>query len=87
MEVITQNFDDPAIDWSKANLLKGTRADVIILNDPTVEVGETAAGTVISYTPPEDDPERAEYIVGEYRTDLIPLTFTLFNGQAVLSNS
>ena len=87
MEVITQNFDDPAIDWSKANLLKGTRADVIILNDPTLEVGETAAGTVISYTPPEDDPERAEYIVGEYRTDLIPLTFTLFNGQAVLSNS
>ena len=87
MEVITQNFDDPAIDWSKANLLKGTRAEVVILNDPTVEVGETAAGTVISYTPPEDDPERAEYIVGEYRTDLIPLTFTLFNGQAVLSNS
>ena len=87
MEVITQNFDDPAIDWTKANLLKGTRAEVVILNDPTVEVGETAAGTVISYTPPEDDPERAEYIVGEYRTDLIPLTFTLFNGQAVLSNS
>ena len=87
MEVITQNFDDPAIDWSKANLLQSTRAKLVILNDPTVEVGETAAGTVISYTPPEDDPERAEYIVGEYRTDLIPLTFTLFNGQAVLSNS
>ena len=87
MEVITQSFDEPAIDWTKANLLKSTRAEVVILNDPTVEVGETAAGTVISYTPPEDDPERAEYIVGEYRTDLIPLTFTLFNGQAVLSNS
>jgi len=87
MEVITQSFDDPAIDWTKANLLQSTRAKLVILNDPTVEVGETAAGTVISYTPPEDDPERAEYIVGEYRTDLIPLTFTLFNGQAVLSNS
>jgi len=87
MIVETQNFDEPAIDWTVANLLKGTRAEVVILNDPTVEVGETAAGTVISYSPPEDDPERAEYIVGEYRTDLIPLTFTLFNGQAVLSNS
>ena len=87
MIVETQNFDDPAIDWTKANLLKGTRAEVVILNDPTVEVGETAAGTVISYTPPEDDPERAEYIVGEFRADLNPLTFTLFNGQAVLSNS
>ena len=87
MIVETQNFDAPAIDWTKANLLKGTRAEVVILNDPTVEVGETAAGTVISYTPPEDDPERAEYIVGDYRTDLNPLTFTLFNGQAVLSNS
>lgn len=87
MEVITQSFDEPAIDWTKANLLKGTRAEVVILNDPTVEVGETAAGTVISYSPPEDDPERAEYIVGEYRTDLIPLAFTLFNGQAMLSNS
>ena len=86
MIVETQKFDDPAIDWTKANLLKGTRAEVVILNDPTVEVGETAAGTVISYTPP-DDPEMAEYIVGEYRTDLNPLTFTLFNGQAVLSNS
>lgn len=86
MIVETQNFDDPAIDWTKANLLKGTRAEVVILNDPTVEVGETAAGTVISYTPP-DDPVMAEYIVGEYRTDLNPLTFTLFNGQAVLSNS
>ena len=87
MIVETQNFDEPAIDWTKANLLKGTRAEVVILNDPTVEVGETAAGTVISYTPPEDNPERAEYIVGDYRTDLNPLTFTLFNGQAVLSNS
>ena len=87
MIVETQKFDDPAIDWTKANLLKGTRAEVVILNDPTVEVGETAAGTVISYTPPEDDPERAEYIVGEYRTDLIPMTFEMFNGQAVLSNS
>ena len=87
MIVETQKFDDPAIDWTKANLLKGTRAEVVILNNPTVEVGETAAGTVISYTPPEDDPERAEYIVGDYRTDLNPLTFTLFNGQAVLSNS
>ena len=86
MIVETQKFDDPAIDWTKANLLKGTRAEVVILNNPTVEVGETAAGTVISYTPP-DDPEMAEYIVGEYRTDLNPLTFTLFNGQAVLSNS
>ena len=87
MIVETQNFDDPAIDWAKANLLKGTRADVVILNDPTTEVRETAAGTVISYTPPEDDPKAVEYIVGEYRTDLNPLTFTLFNGQAVLSNS
>ena len=87
MIVETQKFDDPAIDWTKANLLQSTRAKLVILNGPTVEVGETAAGTVISYTPPEDDPERAEYIVGEYRTDLIPLTFTLFNGQAVLSNS
>ena len=50
-------------------------------------MGETAAGTVISYTPPEDGPGRAEYIVGDYRPDLNPLTFTLFNGQAVLSNS
>lgn len=87
MIVETQSFDDPAIDWTKANLLKGTRAEVVILNDPTVEVGETAAGTVISYTPPEDDPEMAEYIVGEYRTDLNPMTFEMFNGQAVLSNS
>ena len=87
MEVITQSFDEPAIDWNKANLLQSTRSKLVILNDPTVEVGETAAGTVISYTPPEDDPDRAEYIVGEYRTDLIPLTFNLYNGQAVLSNS
>lgn len=87
MEVITQNFDEPVIDWTKANLLESTRAKVVILNDPTVEVGETAAGTVISYTPPDDDPERAEYIVGEYRSDFIPLSFKLFNGQACLSNS
>jgi hypothetical protein len=87
MVVETQKFDEPVIDWTKANLLQSTRAKLVILNDPTVEVGETAAGTVISYSPPEDDPERAEYIVGEYRTDLNPMTFTLFNGQAVLSNS
>ena len=24
MEVITQNFDEPVTDWTKANLLKGT---------------------------------------------------------------
>ena len=65
MEVITQSFDDPAIDWTKANLLQSTRAKLVILNDPTVEVGETAAGTEISYTPPEDDPKAVEYIVGE----------------------
>ena len=87
MIVETQKFDEPAIDWTKANLLQSTRAKLVILNSPTAEVGETAAGTVISYSPPGDDPERVEYIVGEYRTNLIPLTFTLFNGQAVLSNS
>ena len=87
MIVETQKFDEPVIDWTKANLLQSTRAKLVILNDPTVEVGETAAGTVISYSPPEDDPERAEYIVGEYRTDLNPMTFEMFNGQAVLSNS
>ena len=27
MIVETQKFDDPAIDWTKANLLKGTRAE------------------------------------------------------------
>jgi len=87
MIVETQNFDAPSIDWTVANLLQSTRANLVILNDPTIEVGETAAGTVISYSPPEDDPERAEYIVGEYRTDLNPMTFEMFNGQAVLSNS
>lgn len=87
MEVITQNFNEPVIDWTKANLLKGVRPDVVILNDPSVEVGETVAGTVISYTPPEDDPENVDYVVGKYYTDFNPLSFTLFNGQAVLSNS
>ena len=87
MIVETQKFDEPVIDWTKANLLQSTRAKLVILNDPTVEVGEIAAGTVISYSPPEDDPKAVEYIVGEYRRDLDPLTFEMFNGQAVLSNS
>lgn len=87
MIVETQNFDEPAIDWTKANLLQSTRYNAVILNDPSVEVGETAAGTVLNYAPPVDDPEENQYIIGVYYTDLDPLQFTLFNGQTCLSNS
>lgn len=80
-----QNFDDPVIDWTKANLLESTRFQLIILNDPTAKVGETATGTVIAYqSRSETDPD---YKVGEFRVDFDPLTFKLFYGQALLKNS
>lgn len=87
MEVITQNFDAPAIDWTKANILFSTRLAVLVLNAPTPELGESVTATVLQDLSGLEKPEEEKYLQGEVFNDWDPDAFELFNGQVLLKNS
>ncbi len=92
-----QNFDDPAIDWTKANLLQSARLNVVVINDPTLQVDDQFYGTVVAKlktdeqagveNPKTDEQAGVENpkTIGEYDSFDVA-AFTLFNGNVNLSN-
>lgn len=87
MESKIQNFDDPAIDWTKANLLQSVRLNVVVINDPTLKENAFFSGTVLAKLK-TDEQTRVENpkTIGEH--DLWDeADFTHFNGNVNLSNS